>query len=102
MNYQVLEMRFKNSEGKPILLRGMDTYPNQVVSSHSMRSILGHGDIEWIFECLITYSKPHLKVSKHPKEIEQLLSKYERVFGDLPPGRPLDRRVEHGCHKASC
>ena len=74
VNYQVPEIRFKNSEGKSILLRGMHTYPNQVVSSHSMRFILRHGDIEWDVECLITYSKPHLKVSKHPKEIEQLLS----------------------------
>ena len=33
VNYQVFETRFKNSEGKPILLRGMHTYPNQVVFS---------------------------------------------------------------------
>ena len=36
-----------------------------------------------------------MKVSKNPKEIEQLLSKYERVFGDLPLGIPLDRGVDH-------
>ena len=36
-----------------------------------------------------------MKVSTHPKEIEQLLSKYDRVFGDLLPGRPPDRGVEH-------
>ena len=76
-------------------MTGMHTYPNQVVSSHSMRSILRHGDIEWSAECLITYSKPHLKVSKHPKEIEQLLSKYERFFGDLPPRVPPNIGVEH-------
>ena len=45
MNYQVPEMRFKNLEGKPILLRGMHTYPNKVVSSHNMRYILRNGDI---------------------------------------------------------
>ena len=88
-------MRFKNSEGKPILLRGMHTYPNQVVSSHAMRSILRHGDIEWVVECLITSYKPHLKVVKHTKEIEQLLGKYEKVFGDITPGRTPDRGVEH-------
>ena len=60
-----------------------------------MRTILRHVDIEWDFECLIKYPKPHLKISKNPKEIEQLLSKYEKVFGDLPPGRPPDRGVEH-------
>ena len=70
MNYQVAEMRFKNSDGKPILLRGMHTYPNQVVSYPSMRSILMHGDIEWVIECLITSSRNHLNVSRHPKEIK--------------------------------
>ena len=85
VNYQVPKIRFKNSEGKPILLRGMHTYPNQVVSSHSMRTILRHGYIEWDAEFLITYPKPHLNISKHHKYIEQLLSKYEKVFGDLPP-----------------
>ena len=94
MNYKFLEMRFKYSEGKPILLRGIHTYPNQVVSSHSMRSTLRNGDIEWTTECLITSSKPHLKVSKHLKELKHFLGKYEKAFGDLPPGRPPNRGVE--------
>ena len=46
MNYKVHEMRFKNLKGKPILLRGMHTYPHQVVSSHGMKSSLRHGEIE--------------------------------------------------------
>ena len=54
VNYLIPKMRFKNLEGKPIVLRGMHTFPNQVVSSHNMRSILRHGDIEWVVECLIT------------------------------------------------
>ena len=95
MSYQVPEISFKNLEEKPILLRGMHTYPNQVVSSHNMRSILRHVEIEWADKCLITSPKPHLNISKHPKEIEQLLSKYGRVFGDLPLGTQPDRGVEH-------
>ena len=91
MNYQVPETRLENLEWKPILLRGMHTYPNQVVSFHNMRSILRHGDIEWVVECFITSPKPHLNISKNPKEIENLLSKYEKVFGDLPRGRPPHR-----------
>ena len=67
VNYQVPEIRFKNSEGKPILLKGMHTYPNQVVSFHSMTTILRHGDIEWVDECLIKYPKPHLSISSNPK-----------------------------------
>ena len=73
----------------------MQTYPNQVVYSHSTRSILKHGDIEWFAECLVTSHKTHVKFSKHPKDIEKLLSKYEKVFEDLPPGRSPDRGVEH-------
>ena len=49
-----------------------------------MMPILRHGDIEWVSKYLIASSKPHLKFFKHPKEIENLLSKYERVFGNLP------------------
>ena len=45
VNYQVPEMSFKNLEGNPFLLRGIHTYPNQVVFSHNIRSILRHGDI---------------------------------------------------------
>ena len=70
------------------MLRGMHTYPIKVVSSHSMMSILRHGDIEWVVECLITFPKPHLNIAKHPMKIEKLFSKCEKVFGDLPPGRP--------------
>ena len=73
----------------------MHTYPNQVVSSHNMRTILRHGDIEYDFQCLITSPKPHFNISKNPKEIEKLLSMYEKVFGDLPPRSPPDRGVEH-------
>ena len=56
----------KNLEWNPTLLRGMHTYPDQVISSNSMRSTLRHGDIECDVECLITSSRPHLKVLKHP------------------------------------
>ena len=56
-----------------------------------MRYILRHGDIEWNFECHITSPIPNIKVVEHPKEIEKLLQKYEKLFRDLPHGRPPDR-----------
>ena len=59
-----------------------------------MRYILSHGDIEWDVEYYITSSKPKIIVVKHPKEIEIRLNKYEKVFKDLPHGRPPDRGVE--------
>ena len=54
-NYKVPEMIFKDSDGKHVVLKGINTYPNQVVSSHSLKYILRHGDIEWDTECLNSY-----------------------------------------------
>ena len=54
-----------------------------------------HGDIEWVVECPITFSKAHMKVSNHHMDIEKLLSKYEKVFGDLTRGRTLDIGADH-------
>ena len=91
VNYQILEMKFQYSKGVLRVVRGQHTYPNQVVTCNSMRSILRHGDIEWDVECHITSPNPNIKVVEHPKEIEKLLKKYEKVFRDLPHGRPPNR-----------
>ena len=95
VNYQILEMKFQYSTGVLRVVRGKHTYPKKLVNCNSMRSILRHWDIEWAAECYITSPKPKIIFVKHPKEIETLLHKYEKVFRDLPHGRPLDRGVEH-------
>ena len=86
VNYQIPEMKFQDSKVVRRVVRGQHTYPNQVVTCKSMRSILRHGDIEWVVECHITSSKPIIKVFEHPNEIEKLLQKYEEFFRDLPHG----------------
>ena len=60
-----------------------------------MRSKLRLDDIEWDDECYIKSAKTKIRFFKHPKVIETLLHKYEKVFRDLPHGRPPDRGVEH-------
>ena len=95
MNYKIPQISFKDDEGKRVVLKCMNTSPSQVIFSNSMRSNLRHGDIEWDVECHITSSKPKIRVFKHPKEIETLLHKYEKVFRDLRHGRPPERGVEH-------
>ena len=95
MNYQVHKIIFKYSEGNPILVRGMHTYPNQVVSSHNMRSNLRHGDIEWDAKFLITSPKLNIKVLERLKDIRKLFHKYEKVFRDLHPGMKPYKGVEH-------
>ena len=54
VNYQIPEMKFQDLKGVLRVVRGKHTYPNQVVTCNSMRSILRHGDIEWDDECHIT------------------------------------------------
>ena len=51
MNYKIPQISFKDAKGKPVVLKGMNTYPSHVISINSMRSILRHGDIEWTVEC---------------------------------------------------
>ena len=54
MNYQIPQISFKDAEGKLVVLKGINTYPNQVIFAKSMRSVMRHGDIEWVVECQIT------------------------------------------------
>ena len=76
-------------------MRGKHTYPKQVVNCNSMRSILRHRDIEWDDECYITSPKPKIIVFKQPRDIETLFHKYEKVFRDIPHGRPPNRGFEN-------
>ena len=54
MKYQIPQISFKDYEGKLVVLKGMNTYPIQVISTKSMRSVMRHGDIEWVVEFEIT------------------------------------------------
>ena len=50
VNYDILQISFKDAKGKLVVLKGMNTYPSWVISMKSMRSVMRHGDIEWIIE----------------------------------------------------
>ena len=47
INYKIHKISFKDDEGKPIVLKGVNTFLSQVISGNNMRSIPRHGDIEW-------------------------------------------------------
>ena len=68
-------MKFKVSNGKQVFLKGMNTYPNQLDSSHNMRYILIHEDISWAAECFIVVQGLSIDISKHPEDIKVLLKK---------------------------
>ena len=80
MSYKVPQRSFKDAEGKLVVLKGMNTYPNQVISANSIRSILRHGDIEWVAEYYITNEGTTSKVSYQPKDIKKLLHKHKGIF----------------------
>ena len=95
VNYQIPQISFKDVEGKLVVLKGINTYPNQVISPKSMRYVMRHGDIEWVVEFQINTKGTTAKVSSWPKDIKKLLHKHKRVFEDFPQGRPPDRGIEH-------
>ena len=78
-----------------MVLKGINTYPSQVISAKSMIFVMRHGDIEWVVECQITTKGTTTKSSSLTKDIKKLLHKHKRVFEDLPHGRPPDHGIEH-------
>ena len=80
-----MEMEFTGAEGQ-VVLRGMNTYPPTVVTSHRMEAVLRQGVIEWVAECMVTFTKPPNEATQHQAAIEALLQNHKVVFGDLPAG----------------
>ena len=56
-NYQTLEMGFRDSDGKRVVLRGMLTGAPRTVSTKRMERIFRHGEVAFSIECLITMHK---------------------------------------------
>jgi hypothetical protein len=56
-NYQILEMGFRDSDGKRIILRGMSTRAPRTFSAKRMERIFIHGEVEYVEEFLITTQK---------------------------------------------
>jgi hypothetical protein len=94
-NYQTLEMGFRDSEGKRIVLRGMSTGAPRTVSTKRMERIFRHGEVVYAAECLITTQRDSDGQQQYQTEIRTLLGRHQQVFGSIPPGRPPDRGFEH-------
>ena len=94
-DYRTMEMEFQGQNGKRVVLRGMNTYPPNPVSSQRMEAVLRQGDIEWPAECFVTFRKPSDKNTQHLADIQALLQKHEKVFKDILVGRPPNKKFEH-------
>jgi Reverse transcriptase (RNA-dependent DNA polymerase) len=90
-----MEMEFQGQDGKRVVLRGMNTYPPKVVTAKKMEAVMRQDDIAWVAEFQISVQKPKGGEPNFSREIKALLKKHQKVFGDIPPGRPPDRGFEH-------
>ena len=52
--YQTLEMGFRDSDRKRVVLRGMSTGTPMTISAKRMERIFRHGEVAYAAECLIT------------------------------------------------
>jgi hypothetical protein len=53
-NHQTLDMGFRDSDKKRIVLRGMSTGAPRTISAKRMERIFRHGEVAYVAECLIT------------------------------------------------
>ena len=85
------------SGGKKIILRATSDGGTREVTSRRMETILRHNDVLWAMHCLDKSKTPTPQDDRvFHVDIQLVMDRYGRVFGDIPPGVPLDRGFEHG------
>ena len=94
-NFQTMELKFRDADGRRVVLRGMASKAPKIVSARRMESIFRHDDIVWAAECVITPKESTDSGQPVHIDIKELLGKHDKVFGEIPPGRPPDRGFEH-------
>jgi hypothetical protein len=66
-----------------------------VVPNKIMEAIFRHGDVRYATPCFITSQIDDEGRRNYNEDIRDLLSRNDKVFGKIPPGRPPDRGFEH-------
>jgi hypothetical protein len=84
-----MDLVFKATDGKKVVLRGMSNDAPRIVSTKQMEGIFRHGDVTYATKCLIMTEKPSNNNHQYHIDIHTLFSKHDRVFGQIPPGRLL-------------
>ena len=75
------------------MIRGMHTYPPHIVSSHRLEVGLRRGDIEREIKVC------KLEVVGKDYDVQSMLDHCSTLFGDIPRGRPPDRKLVKGFSK---
>ena len=78
----------KKGSGKHYKIKGIHTYPPQIVSANKMEVDLHKGDIEWVVELHILEAAG--KGALVHLDVQSILDRYPTIFGDIPLGRPPD------------
>jgi hypothetical protein len=76
-NYQILEMGFRDRDGKKVVLRGMSTGAPRTVSAKRMERIFIHGEVAYATECLITTWKDSEDRKQYHTKIRNLLGQHQ-------------------------
>lgn len=82
-------------DGKKMVLKAMPDGGSRMVSARRMEALFRHGDMDCAVQCFVSSkptpnSEPHYHV-----DIQVVLDKHSKVFGEIPPGRPPERGFEH-------
>jgi hypothetical protein len=54
VDYQAMELEFRATDGRKVVLRGMSSGAPRIVSAKWMEGIFRHGDVACAAECLVT------------------------------------------------
>jgi hypothetical protein len=95
MNYQIMRMELRDGEGRRVVQRGMNTALLRIVSTKRMEVVLRHRDTTWVVECVVTTPKNTEGRQHYHMDIQDLMGKHDKVFGQIPPRVPPDRGFEH-------
>jgi hypothetical protein len=94
-NYKQMTMKFFTPGGKQVVLRGMANNAPTVVSNKRMEAIFKHVDVVYATQCFITSQTDNEGRRQYHADMKDLLSRHDKVFGQIPLGRPPDRGFEH-------
>jgi len=76
-NYQTLEIGFRDSDRKRIVLRGMSTGAPRTILAKRMERIFKHEEVSYEAECLITSQKDPKGRQQYQTEIRKLLGRHQ-------------------------
>jgi hypothetical protein len=67
----------------------------RVVSTKCMEVVFMHGDVAYATQCRFITQNAQDKCQHYSLDIQRIIGKHEKVFGQIPPGQPPARGFEH-------